>query len=447
MYEKNGNILIGCLFFLQIFFDFHHLLLSKSISRFLAKYKNKDGKAISFYFIKLIAQTRKLQIYIFFLGLCLHTFDIICIFGALKIKSKIIMTQQYYEIESNFTSVFSTALALIKAMGHNDVYQLLSNSKPSVAVTNYDNWNGGTYGYTVNIGLSVKQYSSYTSAEINNMQKIVSDALNEAIKGDGNNYFNAEITPSLSKDDIDWDIVGGLNGKAKLKQNIETIKNIMVSVATGGNRIQDEETRYKSIHNQIQTDCKNLNIPYNNGFTSLWDWYGKWKADFPTYKERRIYVKDIFEQTLAYFEESDKQEVTDTFVELDDWDKIKRTVKKIKIDSLSAVNEEDFQTIGLLCRDVIISLAQAVYDPIIHGDTHEDGTKIGNADAVRMIGNYVNYTLGGSSNKELKGYAKTTNALANQLTHKRTATKKDMLLAVSSTIALINFIGIIEEKY
>ena len=88
-----------------------------------------------------------------------------------------------------------------------------------------------------------------------------------------------------------------------------------------------------------------------------------------------------------------------------------------------------------------------MYDPIIHGDTHEDGTKIGNADAVRMIGNYVNYTLGGSSNKELKGYAKTTNALANQLTHKRTATKKDMLLAVSSTIALINFIGIIEEKY
>ena len=67
MYEKNGNILIGCLFFLQIFFDFHHLLLAKSISRFLAKYKNKDGKAISFYFIKLIAQTRKLQIYIFFL--------------------------------------------------------------------------------------------------------------------------------------------------------------------------------------------------------------------------------------------------------------------------------------------------------------------------------------------------------------------------------------------
>lgn len=357
------------------------------------------------------------------------------------------MVQQYYEIESNFDPVFRLASALIKAKGHNEVCQLLSNAKLSVINTDYDNWNGGTYGYTVYIGLSVKRYSSYTPIEINNIEKIISDALNEANKSDGNSYFNAQITPSLSKDDIDWESVGGLNGKAKLKQNIEIIKGIMVSVSTNGSRIQDEEIRYKSLHYQIQTNCKKLNIPYNNFFTSLWDWYGKWKVDFPTYQERRNYVKNLFEQTLVYFEESDKQEVAETLVELDNWDKIKRTVTKIKIDSHSAVNEEDFQTIGLLCRDVIISLAQAVYNPIVHGDTHEDGTKIGNADAVRMIGNYVNYTFGGGSNKELKGYAKTTNALANQLTHKRTATKKDMLLAVSSTIALINFIGIIEGKY
>ncbi len=356
------------------------------------------------------------------------------------------MAQQYYEIESNFTPIFSLASALIKAKGYNEVCQLLSNAKLSVINTEYDNWNGGTYGYTVYIGLSVNHYSSYTSTDINNIEKIISNALNEANKRDNNCYFYAQITPSLSKDDIDWEIIGGLNGKAKLKQNIETIKDIMVSVSTGGNRIQEEEARYKNLHNQIQIDCKKLNIPYNNIFTSLWDWYGKWKADFPTYQERRIFVKDLFEQTFAYFEEPDKQEVTDTFVELDNWEKIERTITKIKMDSRSAINEEDFQTIGLLCRDVIISLAQAVYNPIIHGDMHEDGTKIGNADAVRMIGNYVNYTLSGNNNKELKAYAKATNALANQLTHKRTATKKDMLLAVSSTIALINFIGIIEGK-
>lgn len=36
--------------------------------------------------------------------------------------------------------------------------------------------------------------------------------------------------------------------------------------------------------------------------------------------------------------------------------------------------------------------------------------------------------------------------MANQLTHKRNATQKDMLLVLSATIALINLIGIIEDK-
>ena len=221
----------------------------------------------------------------------------------------------------------------------------------------------------------------------------------------------------------------------------------MISVATGGNRIQDEEERYKGLHLQTQRNCKKLNLTYNNTFSSLWDWYGKWKADFATYQERREYIRDLFAPTLAYFEEMGNNNPIETIVELNDWDRIKRTVTKIKRDSDLAKNEEDFQSIGLLCREVIISLAQAVFIPWLHGDKDEKGVSISETDAVRMIGNYLNYSLSGSSNEELRSYAKNTNKLANMLTHKRNATKKDMLLAVSATISLINFIGIMEGKY
>ncbi len=91
-------------------------------------------------------------------------------------------------------------------------------------------------------------------------------------------------------------------------------------------------------------------------------------------------------------------------------------------------------------------MAQAVYNPLIHGTTDEKGVVIGNSDAVRMIGNYISAELNGSSNDELRAYAKNANKLANKLTHERNATKKDMLLTVTSTLALINFIGIIEGK-
>ena len=357
------------------------------------------------------------------------------------------MEQQYYEISSNFLPILNTAKALIKERGNNDIFNIITNAKFSVVNTDYDGWNGGIYGYTVFLSLSIKQYASFSSDRITEIEKIIAETLNEATKGDEHNYFSVQIGPKLSKEDIDWSVIGGLNGKAKLKQNLETIRNLMVSVATGGPQIKDEDTRYKRLQIQIEQDCKKLNLTYNNTFDSLWDWYGKWKADFPTYHERRVFISELFAPTLAYFDEEEIINNIDTFIKLDDWERIKRTVIKIKRDSNNAKDEEDFQRIGLLCRDVIISLAQAVYNPTKHGTADENGVIIGNTDAVRMIGNYISKELPGSSNDELRAYAKNTNKLANRLTHERNATKKDMLLTVSSTIALINFIGIIEEKY
>lgn len=356
------------------------------------------------------------------------------------------MGLQYYEIPSNFSPVWNIALALLKGRGYDETCNLLSSAKISVVNTDFDNWNGGTYGYTVYLSISVKQYTSISSEQIVEMEKNISDALNESIKGNHNDYFNVQIAPLLSKEDINWNAIGGLNGRAQLKQNIETAKNIMVSVATGGNRIQDEDDRYKKLQIQIVRDCKKLNLTYNNTFSSLWDWYGKWSTSFSKYQERRVFINELFAPTLAYFEETEGLNNIETFVQLDDWERIKRTVTKIKRDSNNAKDEEDFQTVGLLCRDVIISLAQAVYNPTLHGKTDEKGVSIGNTDANRMICNYINVELSGSSNEELRAYAKYTNKLANRLTHERNATKKDMLLTVASTLALINFIGIIEDK-
>lgn len=254
------------------------------------------------------------------------------------------MEQQYYEIQSNFSPVYKTANILIKERGYDEVCYILTDTDVSAVCTGYDNLNGGTDIYAVYIDLPVKKYSEISHKRIIEIEKVISDSLNEVNKKD-DSWFYVKI-------------------RAKL------------------------------------TDCD-----------------------------------EVGPQSM------------DAFVELNDWERIKRTVAKIKRDSNIAQNEEDFQTIGLLCRDVIISLAQAVYNPLIHGDTDEKGTQIGSSDAVRMLENYINFSLKGRHNKELRTYAKAVNDLANQLTHKRSATKKDMLLTRSATIALINFIGIIEDKY
>lgn len=353
----------------------------------------------------------------------------------------------YYEDKDNFTPVFQTAISLIQTRGDDDICKLIQQAEVSVENTDYDNWNGGTYGYTVYVNLSVKEYANLSKDEIKNAEKTISESLNEVTKGDNNNYFNVQISPKFMRSDINWDLVGGQTGKEQMKRDLEAIRDILISVSTGGPRIQEVESKYKTLHSALSKKCKLLNIVNNNSFDSLWGWYGRYSNELPTYQSRRVFIQNLLAPTFeAFNSDNASSSVASPIVELDDWDRIKRTVIKIKQDSSSAKNEEDFQQIGLLCREVIISLAQNVYNPEIHSAVDDNGIEIGKTDAVKMIGNYIKVRLAGSSNEELKAYAKATNKLANLLTHKRDAKKQDMLLSVSATMALINFIGILEEK-
>lgn len=357
------------------------------------------------------------------------------------------MEQMFYEKKENFKPVFDTTMALLSARGRKDICTLISNAEIDVVNSDFDNLNGGTYGYTVYIGVDVKTYAAINTENISEVERIISESLNEAIRGDINNFFSVTISPKLIKSSYNWAAIGGLSAKECLRQDIETIRNIMISVATGGNRIQDEENRYRTINSKIVESCKNVGIVYNNSYRSLWDWYGKWKADFPKYQERREYINSLFSPIFEAFEETQETSTIETLVKIDEWDRINRTLVKIKKDSVVAKNEEDYQSIGLLCRELLISLAQAVYKPSLHGSVDDKGVAIGETDANRMLNNYITATLKGGCNDELRTFAKNANKLANRLTHKRSATKKDMMLTISATVAVINLIGILEEKY
>jgi hypothetical protein len=357
------------------------------------------------------------------------------------------MEQMFYEINENFKPVFDTAMALLLARGHKDICTLISNAEIDVVNTDFDNLNGGTYGYTVYIGVDVKTYASINTENISEVERVISESLNEATRSDERNFFAVSISPKLVNNGFNWDLIGGLASKNKLRQDIETIRNIMISVATGGNKIQDEEDRYRTINTSVIERCNKLHIGYYNNFRSLWDWYGKWRAEFPTYQLRREYINRLFSPTFEVFEKTQETSTVEPLVKIDEWDRINRTLTKIKRDSAVAKNEEDFQTIGLLCRDLLISLAQAVYKPELHGEVDDKGVLIGETDANRMLNNYITVMLKGGSNEELRSFAKSANKLANRLTHERSATKKDMMLTISATVAVINLIGALEEKY
>lgn len=127
-----------------------------------------------------------------------------------------------------------------------------------------------------------------------------------------------------------------------------------------------------------------------------------------------------------------------------DWAKVDRTLDEARSRLAEAKTEEQFQAVGLLCREALISVAQVVYDPTRHPSADEVAPS--ETDAKRKLDAYLNAELAGSSNEAARRHAKAALDLANDLQHRRTATLRDAALCAEATTSTINIIGIVSGK-
>ncbi len=77
------------------------------------------------------------------------------------------------------------------------------------------------------------------------------------------------------------------------------IQSIMIAVSTGGPRIQEKETEYRQLYLDIEIEINKLKeaglaLSHPNPFHSLWDWYGCWSSELPTYASRRQYIRKLY---------------------------------------------------------------------------------------------------------------------------------------------------------
>ncbi len=110
-----------------------------------------------------------------------------------------------------------------------------------------------------------------------------------------------------------------------------------------------------------------------------------------------------------------------------------------------AKDAEDFQTVGVLCRETLISVAQAVYDHEIH--RCEDGDVPSPTDAKRMLEAYIGKELKGGKNEVQRKVVKGSVDLAVGLQHKRTATRQDATSCAEATRSMVTQIAIIAGRH
>ena len=237
----------------------------------------------------------------------------------------------------------------------------------------------------------------------------------------------------------------GIMTDDELIEEIEAQRSLMIAVATGGPRIDHVNQEYKTRRESIRPvlDARGLKDP--NPYSDLWAWYGKWSSgDLPSYQSRRQYISELYTSLITRIREGAVPSGTEIFEEPTGWAKVDRGLGEVRERLQEAETEEQFQAVGLLCREVLISLAQTVYDPLSHPSW--DGVDPSDTDAKRMLDAYINEELQGSGNKEARKHARSSLDLANSLQHKRTATFRQSALCAEATTSVVNLIAIISGR-
>lgn len=126
------------------------------------------------------------------------------------------------------------------------------------------------------------------------------------------------------------------------------------------------------------------------------------------------------------------------------WQKVDRQMQEVRLRLETADSEEQFQAIGLLCREVLISVAQEVFNPDLHPPL--DGVVASKTDAKRMLEAVFQVELPGAVNAEARAHARAALNLAVALQHKRTADFRTAALCAEGTSSVVNMLAVISGR-
>lgn len=225
-------------------------------------------------------------------------------------------------------------------------------------------------------------------------------------------------------------------------QLLDKLRRILITASTGtapGTSTLSYPELYSSLTYELEFLGLDNPIPYED----LADWHGKWSSgDLPSYDSRREHIRQLVDPVIRYLQAGTIR--SEAVPEPIGWDHINQVQDKIRSRLTSGSGEADFQSIGLLCREVLITVAQTVFDTDRHPPLDE--IEVSTTDTKRMLDRYLNAELPGSANKAARKYARASVDLANKLQHRRTATFRDAALCAQANFSVVNFIAIVAHN-
>lgn len=226
----------------------------------------------------------------------------------------------------------------------------------------------------------------------------------------------------------------------ELNLALDRLSAIMVDVATGGTRIDSVNAEFGLLYDAVVDELSQWGIIEALPYRDLWQWRGRWSSgDMPQWQDRRNFVANLFSGLKKQLRTRSQ-----TPYEPTGWARVDRAIANMQRLLATASTEEHFQAVGLLGREILISLGQAVFDPSRHATL--DGVTASETDAKRMLEAFIAVALEGSANEELRKFVRSALGLALSLQHKRTATYRDAALCTEAAVAVAHIVAIISGR-
>ncbi len=121
------------------------------------------------------------------------------------------------------------------------------------------------------------------------------------------------------------------------------------------------------------------------------------------------------------------------------WHKVESNLHSARLNFQTADSTEDFQAVGVQCRDTILSLGEAVMEY----QQLKERPLISNQTIDLIFEKFFNEQFSGSSKDQFRVYTKSCLKVANALQHDRTSTYLQATLCVEATAHLVGLVDAI----
>ncbi len=135
--------------------------------------------------------------------------------------------------QDDLRAIIYTVGEILKADQQDEIYQLVYNSDIAIDQTGYDNWNGGTYLFTIYLTVDVQSFVKHRDS-IQAIEILILEKINIVSPQLGNEVISSIKLVPKAQYKIDWSKLPSMGSREKVISLIQETKQILVSVATGG---------------------------------------------------------------------------------------------------------------------------------------------------------------------------------------------------------------------